>query len=100
MKNLAYRPFALLGVHLAYEGEDAAKVKEVMDKEELNWRTFVDHGPIAQKWKPAGTPAYFIIDPRGVIRHKWAGAPGEKVIASAVQKLLKEGEPDAKEPPK
>ena len=51
-----------------------------MAKEQLNWRTFVDQGAIAEKWKPAGTPTFYIIDPSGVIRYKWAGAPGEKAI--------------------
>jgi hypothetical protein len=51
-----------------------------MVKEQLNWRSFVDQGAIADKWKPAGTPAYYIIDAKAVIRYKWAGAPGAKAI--------------------
>jgi hypothetical protein len=86
-------------VHLNYDGEDARKVKEVMDKEKLNWRTFVDRGAIADKWKPAGTPTFYIIDLKGVIRYKWAGAPGEKAIAAALEKLIQEAEKDAKKAP-
>ena len=85
-------------MHLNYDGEDAKKVKEVMDKEKLNWRSFVDRGEIGAKWKPAGTPSFFIIDPRGVIRHKWAGAPGAKAMDTALENVLKEAEQDAKKP--
>jgi hypothetical protein len=86
-------------VHLNYDGEDARKVKEVMDKEKLNWRTFVDRGAIADKWKAAGTPTFYIIDLKGVIRYKWTGAPGEKAIAAALEKLIQEAEKDAKKAP-
>ncbi len=69
-----------------------------MVKEKLNWRSFVDRGAIAEKWKPAGTPAFYIIDPKGVIRYKWAGAPGAKAIDAALEKVIQEAEPDAKKP--
>lgn len=72
---LAGKPFALIGIHIKYNDEDdISTVKKVMVKEDLNWRTFVDRGPIADKWKPIGTPAFYIIDAKGVIRNKWAGA--------------------------
>jgi len=71
-----------------------------MDKEKLNWRSFVDRGAIAGKWKPAGTPTFYILDPKGVIRYKWAGAPGEKAIAAALEKLIQEAERDAQKSPK
>jgi hypothetical protein len=71
-------------------------VKEVMDKEKLNWRSFVDKGAIAEKWKPAGTPAFYIIDHKGVIRYKWPGAPGEKAIDTALEKVIQQAEKDSK----
>jgi len=70
-----------------------------MVKEQLNWRSFVDRGDIADKWKPAGTPTYYIIDPKGVIRYKWAGAPGAKAIDAALEKLLQETAGNAKDAP-
>ena len=91
MKDLASKPFALIGVHLKYDADDdVGKVKKVMTKEQLNWRSFVDRGAIADKWKPAGTPAFYIIDSNGVIRHKWAGAPAAKVMDAALEKVLQE----------
>jgi hypothetical protein len=92
VKNLKDKPFALIGVHLDYGGDDARVVKRVMTKEELNWRSFVDRGAIADKWKPAGTPSFYIIDSKGVIRHKWAGAPAAKAIDAALEKLIQEVE--------
>ena len=100
VKNLAGKSFALIGVHLNYDGDDASIVKNVMVKNQLNWRSFVDRGAIADKWKPAGTPSYYIIDSKGVIRYKWAGAPGGKAIDAALEKLIQETEKDAKKSPK
>jgi hypothetical protein len=71
-----------------------------MVKEKLDWRSFVDRGDIAARWKPAGTPSFYIIDPGGVIRYKWAGAPGAKAIDTALEKLIQDAERDAKKPPR
>ena len=67
-----------------------------MVKENLNWRSFVDQGAIAAKWKPAGTPTFYLIDHQGVIRYKWAGSPGEKVMDAALEKEIKAAEGDHK----
>ena len=75
---------------------DAKKLKEVMDKEKLNWRSFADAGkdgelgPISTKWNLQGTPTLIVLDHKGVIRHKWLGSPGEKAIDEAIEKLMKE----------
>jgi len=67
-----------------------------MDKEKLNWRSFADHGkendqgPICSQWNLVGTPTLVLIDSKGVIRRKWLGGPGEKVIDEAIEKLIKE----------
>ncbi len=92
VNKLKNKPFALIGVHLNYSGDDTSEVKKVMLKEQLNWRSFVDRGAIGEKWKPAGTPSFYILDAKGVIRHKWAGAPGAKAIETALEKLLQEWE--------
>ena len=68
-----------------------------MDKEKLNWRSFTDpKGAISAKWKPAGTPTFYIVDHKGVIRHKWPGAPGEKVMDAALEKVIREAEGEGK----
>jgi hypothetical protein len=93
----------LIGVNV--NGYDAKQLKEAMDKEKLNWRSFADpgalgQGAIAAKWNLPGTPTYYVIDPKGVIRYKWVGSPGEKAIDSALDMLIKEAEGYGKDPPK
>jgi hypothetical protein len=93
VNQLAEKPFALLGVHgFDYEPK---KLKQVMDKEKLNWRSWSSHG-IAAKWSARGTPTYYVIDHRGVIRHKWVGYPGAKAIDTALNDLLRALEASAK----
>jgi hypothetical protein len=76
-----------------------------MEKQKITWRSFADAGnagagPIATKWNLSATPTFYIIDPKGVIRHKWAGSPSAKVIDAALEKLIKEAEDDGKNRPK
>jgi protein-disulfide isomerase len=76
-----------------------------MEKEKLPWRSFVDAGnagagPIATKWNLSATPTFYVIDHKGVIRYKWAGAPGEKVMDAALDELIKVAEEDAKKSPR
>jgi peroxiredoxin len=91
-------PFALIGV--STNAYDSKKLKEVMVKEEMNWRSTADHGAIAEKWNSPGTPVYYIIDPLGVIRYKWVGSPGEKAIDAALEKLIHEAKKDDETAPK
>ena len=100
MKNLQGRPFALIGVHVS--GLNAKQLKDVMEKERITWRSFVDvgnagAGPIATKWNLSATPTFYVIDHQGVIRSKWAGPPGEKVLDAALDKLIKAAEGDGKD---
>jgi peroxiredoxin len=93
----------LLGVNV--NGYDARQLKEAMDKEKLPWRSFADpgalgQGAIAAKWNLPATPTYYVLDPKGVIRYKWVGSPGEKAIDAALDKLIKEAEGGRKNPPK
>ena len=98
MNKLKEKPFALIGVNV--NAHDTEKLKAVMVKEKMNWRSTADPGPIAEKWNSPGTPVYYVIDPAGVIRYKWVGNPGAKAIDAALEKLIQEAERDAgKAPP-
>ena len=66
-----------------------------MDKENLNWRSFVHHDATAAKWN-ARTPSYYLIDAKGVIRHRWIGNPGAMAIDTALGTLIKEVEHNGK----
>ena len=75
------------------------RLKQVMDKANLNWRSFADPGdaglgPIATRWNLSATPTLYVIDHEGIIRHKWLGAPGEKAIDAALDELIKKAEED------
>ena len=94
MKNLEKKPFALIGVNVL--DHEPKKLKEVMVKENLNWRSWASRA-LAEKWS-AATPTYYVIDPKGLIRFKWVGYPGAKAIDTALDELLKETEASAKGP--
>ena len=101
--KLKDKPFALVGVHVG--GLDAKQLKAVMVKQHVTWRSFVDAGsagagPIATKWNLSATPTLYLIDHKGVIRHKWAGAPGEKVLDAALDKLIRAAQEHGKESPR
>ena len=103
MTNLKDKPFALLGVHIG--GLDARGLKEVEDKQRITWRSFVDAGnagagPIATQWNLSATPTLYVIDHQGVIRYKWAGAPGEKALDAAVHEVVKAAEEGGKPKPR
>ena len=103
MKNLNDKPFALLGIHIG--GLNGKQLKKVMDKEKITWRSFVDEGnagagPIATRWNLSATPTLYVIDHKGVIRYKWAAAPGESVMNAALDKLIKAAEGNGKNAPR
>ena len=90
------RPFALVGVNV--NESESKNLKQRMDKEEMNWRSFAHQEAVNAKWNPS-TPSYYVLDPKGVIRYKWVGAPGEKAIDTALEKLISEAEVNGKKSP-
>jgi len=96
--NLKDKPFALVGVHVG--GSTVKELKEIMDRAKLPWRSFVDlgnagTGAIAKQWNHAATPTFYVIDHRGVIRYRWTGAPGARVMDAALEAVIREAERDA-----
>jgi peroxiredoxin len=91
--KLSDKPFALIAVNVNdYETKD---LKERMAQEKMNWRSFAHQEAFNAKWNPS-TPSYYVLDSKGVIRHKWVGAPGEKAIDTALEKLIDETEASRK----
>jgi peroxiredoxin len=84
----------LIGVNVL--DHEPKKLKEVMNKEQMTWRS-ISSGAVASKWS-AGTPTYYVLDGKGVIRYKWVGSPGEKAIDTALEELLQEAEKNMKKP--
>ena len=80
----------MIGVNTNHS--DPKKLKAIMDKEKLNWRSMGSR-EVTIKWN-AATPGYYVLDHHGVIRQKWMGniGPGEKAIDAILEKLIHEVE--------
>jgi hypothetical protein len=97
VQKMETKPFVLLGIN-----SDPSKevLKKVIADEKMTWRSWWDggntSGPIASKWNVRGWPTLYVLDHKGVIRHKWLGSPGEETLDAALEKLVKAAEEDAK----
>ena len=92
VKRLEGKPFALIGVN---SDKDREETKKKNQTQEITWRSFWNGpdgtgGPISKEWNVRGWPTLYIIDAKGVIRHKWVGSPGDKVMDEAIDKLVAE----------
>jgi hypothetical protein len=89
VKKLESKPFALVAVD---SDPDKAKFKERAAKEEVTWPTFWDQstgGPIATAWNVRSWPTIYVIDAKGVIRHR--DLRGD-ALEKAVDELVAEAE--------
>ena len=63
----------------------------------LPWRSFTDtgpigKGPIATQWNFPATPSFYALDGQRIIRYKWVGSSGERVMDRALEMVIKEAE--------
>ena len=88
VKRLAGKPFALLGIN---SDRDREQLKKTVRKERITWRSWWDDGridgPIQTKWQVKQRPAIYVLDAKGVIRHK--DVMGDELDA-AIDNLLAE----------
>jgi hypothetical protein len=101
VKDMEGKPFALLGIN---SDTDKEKLKKAMEEEHITWRSWWNGpegtgGPISTKWNVSGWPTLYILDHKGVIRHKYLGSPGDKVLDQAIAKLVKEAEGESPKKP-
>lgn len=94
VKKLADKPFALIGVN---SDTDLEALKKVLEEEKITWRSFWNGkkgtgGPISAEWNVSGWPTLYVIDHKGILRHKWVGSPGDDVLDKAIDKLVAEAE--------
>jgi peroxiredoxin len=93
VKRLEDKPFVLIGVN---SDESREELKPVLQKEQITWRSFWNggstDGPISNAWNVHGWPTLYVIDAKGVIRHKWLGSPGDEAMDKAIDALVKEAE--------
>jgi hypothetical protein len=91
VSKMENKPFVLLGIN-----SDPSKdeLKKVIADEKMTWRSWWDggstQGPIAKEWNISGWPTLYVVDQKGIIRHKWLGSPGDKVLDEAIEKLVAE----------
>jgi hypothetical protein len=97
VKRLQGKPFVLIGVN---SDADRAELKKVMDKEKITWRSFWNggstQGAISARWDIEGWPTLYLIDAKGVLRHKHVGSPGDKALDEEVDALIKEAKKSKK----
>ena len=98
VKKMADKPFALVGVN---SDQDLKALKPVLEKEEITWRSFWNGpkgtgGPISDEWNVHGWPTLYVIDHKGIIRHKWIGSPGNEKMDEALEKLVEAAEKETK----
>lgn len=87
VKQLADKPFALIGVN---SDRDIKKLRKVLKDKNLTWRSFQneqDYGRISESWGVRGWPTLYLIDAEGKIRY--ANIRG-KAIDRGIEKLLGE----------
>jgi hypothetical protein len=98
VKLMEGKPFVLIGVN---SDSDLQALKPVLEKEQITWRSFWNGpqgtgGPISQAWNVRGWPTLWLIDHKGVLRYKYLGSPGEKVLDATLEKLVQEAEKPGK----
>src|SRR5438067_3122461 len=90
VQRMAGKSFALIGVN---SDENRAELKNVLAEERITWRSFWNgggtYGPISTAWGVDSWPTIYVIDHKGVIRHKNLR---EEALDRAVDKLLTEME--------
>jgi hypothetical protein len=98
VKKFEGKPFVLLGVNSdRYKDE----LKEAMAENQITWRSWWDGGsalgPIATTWNVRFWPTLYVLDAKGIIRHKLSGNPGNKVLDKILERLVAEAETQAKQ---
>jgi peroxiredoxin len=87
--KLKDKPFALISISV---DEDKKELQEFLEKESMPWTHWWDgaEAPLVKQWNVRFFPTIYVIDAKGVIRHKnIRGAELEK----AVEKLVAETKP-------
>ena len=98
VERMQGKPFALLGVNC---DEDEDKLGGWIKKEEITWRSWRDantgnaRGPISRQFNVQGWPTLYILDHRGIIRHKFLNPPGAEKLDAAINALVQEAEREA-----
>ncbi len=82
-------PFAIIGVN-SDKNRDA--IRAIVKEKKLTWRSFWNgpkgtQGPISKKWDIQGWPMTYLIDAKGVIRHREING---KALDKSIEELVAE----------
>ena len=97
MKNVAGRPFVIVGVN---SDKDRARARQAVESEHLDWPNVWagpagTSGPIPARWNIRAWPTLYVIDQRGVIRHRGHGEGLEQILERWVRAAEQDdGDPD------
>jgi RNA polymerase sigma factor (sigma-70 family) len=95
LKRMQGKPLAVVGVNC---DNDKEKLAEWIKKEGITWPSWRDgddgnaSGPIFRQFNIHTWPTIYILDQRGIIRHKFLGFPGGGKLDTAIDGLTKEME--------
>ena len=67
---------------------DADNLAEIMRQKNLPWRSFKPDREAFSNWNYPATPAFYILDREGTIRHQWFGFPGNKTMDRAIENFI------------
>jgi thiol-disulfide isomerase/thioredoxin len=87
VKRFENQPFAAISV---MTDENVSTVRTAIEKGEITWRCWYDggtDGPIVAEWGVFAFPTIYILDDKGVIRHR---NPHGKSLDDALEKLVSE----------
>jgi hypothetical protein len=88
VKRMEGKPFALIGVNF----DNSRKgMQDTVEQHQINWRSFFNgrEGPIGKQWNIRYLPTIYVLDHKGVIRHKDLR---DRDLDNAVDALVKEAE--------
>jgi S1-C subfamily serine protease/peroxiredoxin len=80
------RPFALLGVNC----DSKQRLQSVIQQKKVTWKTWWDDesGPIATRWRVGSFPTIYIIDHKGIIRHRLEGRPSPRDLEMVIARMI------------
>ena len=90
--KLKDKPFEIIGVN---SDSDLSKIQQIVKDKKITWRSFWNGpkgtgGPISKRWNVSGWPTIYVIDAKGIIKHKQSGgdpAPLDKAITEALAEM-------------
>jgi thiol-disulfide isomerase/thioredoxin/Tfp pilus assembly protein PilF len=92
IKRMEGKPFVFLGINS--DPTDARdRVRSRMKQENNTWRYWIDGdwpGTIGASWNVQSWPTFYVIDAKGLIRHKAAGSADVAGVDAMVEKLVAE----------